>query len=95
MNKCRPTVVSDPGFQSGEGGSRQDKFDADTCSEYYCAQLGCHEARKDHGLDGYEPVTLGTTSPAQVLPSFLPSQPTAAAAQPQATAVTQPLVVTQ
>ena len=40
-------------------------------------------------------VTLAMTPPAQVLPSFLPSQPTAASDQPQAAAATQPLVVTQ
>ena len=40
-------------------------------------------------------VTLSTNPPAQGLQSFLPSQPTAAADQPQAAAGTQPLVVTQ
>ena len=40
-------------------------------------------------------MTLEATPPAQVLPSFLPSQPTAAADQPQAAAATQPLIVTQ
>ena len=40
-------------------------------------------------------VTLTTTPPAQVLPSILPSQPTAAADQPLAAAAAQPLVVTR
>ena len=40
-------------------------------------------------------VKLAATPPAQMLPSFLPSQPTATADQLQAAAATQPLVVTQ
>ena len=50
----RPTVVSDPALQSGEGHSRQDKVEAKKSSEYRRAQRGCHDARKDDGLDGYE-----------------------------------------
>ena len=62
VDKGRPTVVSDAALQSREGCSRQDKVDADTSSEYRRAQRGCHDARKDDGLDGYEPSDAGNDS---------------------------------
>ena len=49
--KGRATVVRDPALQSGEGCSRQDKVDENTCSENRRAQRGYQDARKDDSLD--------------------------------------------